>query len=104
MNDINITIKQNKKGIDELEAAARNFLENVAENIRLEAKTLVPVDTGLLRSSIDVYDGEDRNEKLIGSKGVHYALYVESGTVKMQAQPYIVPALDNIVAEINRRQ
>jgi len=102
MSDINIVIKPKKRGIDEMEIAAEKFLENVAENIRSEARELVPVDTGLLRSSIDVYDGDDSSEKLIGSKTVNYAIFVELGTVKMQAQPYLVPALDNIVAQINR--
>lgn len=102
MQDIKIVIKQNKKGQDQLEKAAQNFLLNVAENVRQEAIKLVPVDTGRLRADIDVYDGNDANEKFIGCKTVNYAIFIELGTVKMEAQPYLVPALENIISEVNR--
>ena len=58
------------------------------------AKNIVPVDTGELRDSINT------NSKAIPSgaeatvgTNKEYALYVELGTSKMQAQPYLKPAL-----------
>jgi hypothetical protein len=62
------------------------------------ATELCPVDTGNLRSSIThvVTRDEDGLVGYLGS-GVEYALDVELGTYKMEAQPYLRPALDEIV-------
>lgn len=62
-----------------------------AEDIFLdEATSLVPVDTGLLRSSITAESGYYR---LDAYADTDYAEYVEYGTYKMAAQPYFEPAL-----------
>lgn len=54
------------------------------------AKKACPVDTGNLRNSIThVVDGDDA--VYIGTN-VEYAPYVELGTSKMQAQPFLRPA------------
>ncbi len=59
-----------------------------------DAKLFTPVDTGLLRSdnkkSVD-------NAKLIAqeSNNTEYAPYVEFGTSRQSAQPYLRPALIN---------
>ena len=100
MNDI--TIKMNEGAMDELEKKAQLFLETVAENVRVEAQDIVPVDTGFLRDSIEVHEGADANEKLIGSTTTTYALFVELGHSSragnfVEAQPYMVPALWSIV-------
>lgn len=66
-----------------------------AEKIWKEARDLVPVDTGNLRSTIEI-----RLKKtvlagikaLIGTDKTTYAIYVEFGTQMMQAQPYLRPA------------
>lgn len=65
--------------------------------VEADAKKMCPVDTGRLRASIthevlkladDIYQGR------IGTN-VEYAEYVELGTDKMPAQPYLRPALEN---------
>lgn len=55
------------------------------------AKKRCPVDTGRLRNSIThaVEDGE--NTAYIGTN-VEYARYVEVGTSRQKAQPYLRPA------------
>ena len=59
-----------------------------------EARALVAVDTGALQLTIDVeVDGEQVN-LVAGSNDVDYATYVEFGTIKMAAQPYMRPAID----------
>jgi len=59
-----------------------------------KAKTLCPVDTGRLRSSISVEDGEDGRGYFVKvGTNVEYAPYVEFGTYQMPAQPYLRPAL-----------
>lgn len=54
------------------------------------AKSMCPVDTGALRSSISVHTEENSAEI---SADTDYAAYVEFGTSKMTPQPYLVPAL-----------
>lgn len=59
-----------------------------------EARRLVPVDTGALQSTIGVeVEGETVN-LVAGGDGVDYQAYVEFGTSKMAAQPYMRPAID----------
>jgi HK97 gp10 family phage protein len=57
-----------------------------------DAKSLTPVDTGLLRS-----DNEKsvNNSKLIAreTNNTEYAGYVEFGTSRQRAQPFLRPAL-----------
>lgn len=58
------------------------------------AKTAAPVDTGRLRGSIHTTGKSTPNgaEASVGTN-VEYALYQELGTSKMQAQPFLKPAL-----------
>ena len=56
------------------------------------AKSIVPVDTGLLRSTIGfMYERATRTLTLYAN--THYALFVEMGTYRMRPQPYLRPAL-----------
>jgi HK97 gp10 family phage protein len=98
MNDI--TIRYNEAGLRELEEKGEEFIQKVADDIRDEAKRVVPVDTGALRDSIEDFDGDNKKEKYIGSVTKDYAIMVELGTVNMDPQPYLVPSLDKVVGEI----
>lgn len=69
----------------------RRALEAIGIFVRGEAQVRAPVDTGNLRDSIDYRVGTGR--VVIGTN-VEYALYVEKGTSKMRAQPYLTPALE----------
>jgi len=62
------------------------------------AKALCPVDTGRLRSSIAVTT-DPTSSGLVVSVGsnVEYAGYVENGTSRMRARPYLRPALDQVI-------
>lgn len=61
------------------------------------AKQLCPVDTGNLRNSI-THQQEDEKTEIIGTN-VSYAPFVELGTVKMKARPFLRPAAENHGAE-----
>lgn len=63
------------------------------------AKERVPVRTGTLRRSLAIEDGPGPLEVSIGSD-VEYAPYVEFGTSKMAARPYLRPALDENIGEV----
>lgn len=56
------------------------------------------VDTGALRSSIQVDEVTDKRAVL--GPHVHYAIYLEFGTVKMQAYPFLRPAIEEHQPEI----
>lgn len=60
-------------------------------DIASDAQAGAPVDTGALRNSISADVGG--MEAVIGPT-VHYGGYVELGTYKMRAQPYLFPAAD----------
>ena len=61
------------------------------------AKPLTPLKTGNLRGSITY--SISGNEGRVGTN-VEYAPYVEMGTSKMAAQPYLRPAADNNRARV----
>jgi HK97 gp10 family phage protein len=65
-------------------------LASWAETVKVLAKQLVPVRTGHLRGSIYAKISEWVAE--IGSEAT-YALFVELGTRRMRAQPYLFPAI-----------
>lgn len=81
---------------DEVRAALREKIPVVLEAIGLKAegyaKRMAPVDTGRLRNSITHTVNED--VAVIGTN-VEYAAYVEMGTSKTKAQPYLRPAVQN---------
>lgn len=58
------------------------------------AKRLCPVDTGNLRNSITHTQSE--NTEYIGTD-VEYGPYVEMGTTRTRAQPFIKPSIANHV-------
>lgn len=104
-----------------LAKASEDAIKAVAVEIRDTAKGIVPVDTGSLRTSIrlQVYASPATYVRRIGvSAGgyvtnpktgnlVNYASYVERGTSKMVARPYIQPAIeqhkDKLPKEIGKR-
>lgn len=75
-------------------AAISSGVIKAATKVEGDAKLLSPVDTGALRSSINVSgmsipDGAKAEIKT----NMEYAPYVEFGTSRQQAQPYLQPAL-----------
>jgi HK97 gp10 family phage protein len=71
------------------EEATERALEKIGLVAEGYAKKLAPVDTGRLRNSIShEVDGQD---VYIGSN-VEYAPYVELGTARQKAQPFLKPA------------
>src|SRR5574344_2569895 len=71
------------------EQATERGLEKIGLVAEGYAKKLTPVDTGRLRNSIT--HEVDGNDVYIGSN-VEYAPYVELGTARQKAQPFLKPA------------
>jgi HK97 gp10 family phage protein len=72
------------------------------EIIAEEARALVPVDTGALQDSIRVQVEGEEVQLVAGGEGVDYQAYVEFGTIKMEAQPYMRPAIDSKQGEATK--
>ena len=88
-------------------------LVRIGNRVEAAAKGLCPVDTGRLRSSVQLtMPGTSRAQRIIDEpqtagvviaadthayvivgSDVEYSRYVEEGTRYMDAQPYLVPAL-----------
>jgi HK97 gp10 family phage protein len=69
----------------------------LAADIKAEARRLVPVKTGYLRSTIYA-----RIQQLVAEIGADaaYALFVELGTKHMMAQPYLWPAIQQYLPQL----
>ena len=75
---------------DEIEERVSAAIAAGAEAVADNARSICPVDTGALRDSIAVsQDGMSAEV----SANTDYAAYVEFGTSKMVAQPYLVTSL-----------
>lgn len=99
MKKIEVRITDNRK---EFKAA---LLDNVLRALEIcggkaegYAKKLCPVDTGRLRNSITHTVDEDEHAAYVGTN-VEYATYVEMGTSKTKAQPYLKPAVTDHASE-----
>lgn len=64
--------------------------------VERDAKLNCPVDTGNLRASIQTEMNETADEYIaeVGTN-VEYAGYVEYGTKKMDARPFLIPAFES---------
>ena len=93
---LTITDYELKDNSEEVKSAMTSALARALEKIGLVAegyaKRLCPVDTGRLRNSITHAD--DGEAEYIGTN-VEYAPYVELGTSRTRAQPYLKPAVVN---------
>lgn len=76
-----------------IKAAKAQGLEICGGVCEGHAKDYCPVRTGALRNSI-AHEQKDEDTEAIGTT-MYYAPYVELGTCKMNAKPFLRPALDN---------
>jgi HK97 gp10 family phage protein len=79
------------------QSLAEQVVTKAAADITAGAQSLAPVDTGALRNSIG-YENTSSGEEASAEVGptVTYAGYVENGTSRMRAQPYLRPATDQV--------
>ena len=92
---------------DRLKSKSDSFMTRqihlAASGIAKDANRDVPVDTGKLLRSINVNKSNKMATVHVDAK---YAGYVEKGTVKMRAQPYIIkhiePRVNKMMSNIKR--
>lgn len=80
-----------------LQGEVHSFLVSWAADVKAEAMRLVPVRTGYLRSTIYAKIQDWVAE--IGADAT-YALFVELGTKYMRAQPYLYPAIQQYLPQL----
>jgi HK97 gp10 family phage protein len=79
--------------IASVEAASRAAPKSVCDKIAVDAKARAPVQTGYLRSSIKSV-GLSAGKSAEVRVEAPYAAFVEYGTYKMAAQPFLTPAVE----------
>ena len=70
----------------------KQALDITALHVAGDAKELAPVDKGILRASIHPKGLGKKEKKRQVIAGVFYAKFVEFGTIKQKAQPFMNPA------------
>ena len=87
--------------VDGMEEDIREILENTKSNVVEEAKSLVPVRTGLLRDSVE---GTVDEEALMitFTADTDYAVFVEYGTSHMRAKPFLIPPARLAESDLDR--
>lgn len=90
---------------DELESELGAAVDDIVEWIGEDAQDNAPVDTGELRDSIEWLVERVAGMVVEGEVvvGADHGPFVEFGTVHMQAQPYLAPAIDANRGRIVRR-
>lgn len=87
---------------DEVESEVKSITKEVAYKIERDAKQNAPVDTGYLRNSIQTEIEDDGYYARIFT-ATEYASFVEFGTSKQHAHPFLFPAAFKYSAEYKRR-
>ena len=78
--------------INEKNEAVARALEAIGLTAERHAKERCPVDTGRLRNSISHAVAAENEQAVYIGSNVEYAAYVELGTSRMKAQPFLKPA------------
>lgn len=92
-----VTITKNNLGriAANLRPLASQVVRKAAADVEAHAKTLVPVDTGALKASIQTEQTGDMSAAV--TAGMEYAAVVEYGSARgSPAQPYMTPAADAV--------
>jgi HK97 gp10 family phage protein len=96
---MSVTVKVTFDRFPEIAAAmpekASAVVRKAAFDIEGQAKNRAPVDTGALKNSIST-EFEDNGLTGIVAPTVEYGIYVEFGTKRMSAQPYMIPAAEAV--------
>ncbi|QBX15142.1 hypothetical protein Javan173_0013 [Streptococcus phage Javan173] len=74
------------------QVATEKELERSSLRIERSAKVNAPVKKGVLRNTIFSIKAGKLTYKVTAPQ--HYAIYVEKGTRKMRAKPFMAPAID----------
>ena len=101
----NVKVIKNGDPMKGVDIGNEKLLLEAAQIVTTNAKLLAPVDTGVLRSSIGYATKNQKTQPLsvnpregeayVGT-ATSYAPYVEYGTRRQSAQPFLRPAVNSI--------
>lgn len=91
---IDETIEGLKKYFKSVEDNIKDVVKESAVNIESKSKMKAPVDTGNLRRGITHQVLDNGLDAEIGTYDIEYAPYIEYGTSKNPAKPYLRPSLE----------
>lgn len=100
---IGVAITTRFNNVDALKASMKErvgrALKEAAARAAEKARERVPVDTGFLQGSIGARE-EEPGRRWVVEATAPYAAFVELGTRNMAAQPYIIPSVEEVRAEM----
>lgn len=92
-------LKMINKGLTEITVEHRKIVKKHGAIIQKAAKRGAVVDTGFMRNQITL---KNHGNKFVSTTTItseaDYGIYVEKGTIRMPAQPYMKPAYDSNIA------
>jgi len=89
----------------QLAAAAATHLNLAARSMEVIAKELAPFDTGHMEDHIQwINPATAENLETSVESQANYSLYVEFGTVNMDAQPFFTPAFESAKRQLDKVQ
>ena len=91
-------------------ALSANVRKNISDELNSAAQScvslaqqLAPVDTGFMRDHITQTEQASPTElKSVVESQADYSLYVEFGTVNMDAQPFFTPAFESAKRQLDK--
>jgi HK97 gp10 family phage protein len=95
---------------DDITAKVKDAIAEAAQLVQAEAEASAPRETGRMAGEISAKTSRDGLSAKVGFLGVKsvkrrafYAKFIEFGTSKMPAKPFLFPALERSRAEISGR-
>lgn len=84
----------------ELQKRVNQAVAKAAADVEANAKTDAPIDTGWLRNSIGMLQRGEA-DWMVGV-GASYGRYVEFGTYKVPARPFLMPAFEKTIPVLKK--
>lgn len=86
----------------DLREGIADALNNGATSCVSLAQQLAPVDTGYMKENISqTEEASADNLRAAMESGADYSVFVEYGTVNMEAQPFFTPAFESARRQVN---
>ena len=89
-----------RRASSEAQRKAWQAVRKAGYDVQAKAKRRAPVDTGILQNSITV--GPAGAMAVEVGPTAHYGYWVEMGTRRMAARPYLMPSFDEVVPELDK--
>lgn len=91
---------RDKGALKEIAKIVEGRLVEFGETVVEMARDNAPVDTGNLKRSIEAKQVSDKSMTIQTRTG--YGAYVELGTKRMEARPYLAPAVKQALKELEK--